>query len=73
MATPAFSLKRSLGLTVRLERIRRRWRQADLAAAAQVSQADVSALERDRYVIPSRRGRILATLGIEREAAHDAR
>jgi transcriptional regulator with XRE-family HTH domain len=66
MSTPA-SVIESLGTTVRIERIRRRWRQSDLALAADVTQADVSQLERDRKVVPSRRLRILEALGINRE------
>ena len=66
MESPAFSL--STGQRVRVERVKRRWRQVDLAAAANVTQADVSALERDGYIVPSPRARILATLGLEAEA-----
>jgi transcriptional regulator with XRE-family HTH domain len=49
-------------MQVRLQRTRRRWRQVDLAAAAGVSQSDVSSLERDRSVAPSRVQGILAAL-----------
>ena len=64
MRAPA-SVLDTLGTTIRIERIRRRWRQWDLALAANVSQADVSQVERDRKVLPSRRGRILEALGID--------
>jgi transcriptional regulator with XRE-family HTH domain len=40
------------GMLVRLERIHRGLRQADLAQLAGVTQAEVSALERGRQVIP---------------------
>ena len=70
MSTPALFVE-SLGTTVRIERIKRRWRQQDLALAAKVSQADVSQLERDRKVIPSRRLRILDALGIDAGASSE--
>ena len=53
------------GMLVRLERTRRGWRQTDLANAAGVTQAEVSALERGRYVIPSVHRRICRALGLD--------
>ena len=49
-------------MMIRLERIRRGWRQVDLAERAGVTQAEVSALERGLYVIPVARHRILEAL-----------
>ena len=57
--------KESLGLRVRIERVRRGFKQSELAVLVGVSQADVSQLELDKKVVPGRRGRILAALGIE--------
>lgn len=53
------------GMLVRLERIRRGWRQTDLAKEARVTQAEVSALERGCYVVPVVQQRILLTLGLD--------
>lgn len=52
----------SQSMVIRLERVRRKWRQVDLAEKAGVTQAEVSAAERGLYVIPSARTRILQTL-----------
>ena len=52
----------SLGLRVRIERVKRRLKQSELAAMVGVSQADVSQLELDKKLIPARRKRILAAL-----------
>lgn len=54
----------SPSLLIRLERIRRGWRQVDLAERAGITQTEVSALERGLYIIPSARQRILAVLGL---------
>ena len=59
----------SRSLLVRLERISRGWRQLDLAEKAGVTQAEVSALERGRYVIPIVRRRIYQTLELNVEEA----
>ena len=56
------------GMLVRLERIRRGWRQVDLALAAGVTQAEISLFERDRHVIPGVRQRIYAAVGLDTEA-----
>ena len=53
------------GMLVRLERTRKRLRQADVAQSAGVTQAEVSALERGRYVIPAVRKRIFQVLELE--------
>ena len=55
------------GMLVRLERTRRGWRQVDLAQVADVTQAEVSALERGRYVIPGVRRVILQALDLDIE------
>ena len=52
------------GMAARLERVRRGWRQVDVARMAGVTQAEVSAFERDRYVIPVVRLRIWKALGL---------
>lgn len=54
-----------LPMAIRLERIRRGWRQVDLAQRAGITQAEVSALELGRYVIPSVRDRVLQELNFE--------
>jgi hypothetical protein len=58
----------SLGLRVRIERVKRRLKQSELATLVGVSQADVSHLELDKKLVPARRKRILAALGIEETA-----
>ncbi len=55
----------SLGLRVRVERVKRRLKQSEVAAMAGVGQADVSQLELDKKLVPSRQKRILAALGLE--------
>ena len=57
-------VKVSLGLQVRLERVKRRLKQSEVAAMAGVGQADVSQLELDKKLVTSRQKRILAALGI---------
>jgi transcriptional regulator with XRE-family HTH domain len=57
----------TFGKLVRLERVRRGWRQADLAEKAGVTQSEVSALERRLYVAPAVRHRILRALGLSIE------
>ena len=53
------------GQKARLARIAQRLRQSDLAALAHVTQYQVSLLERDLFVPPKPRGRILMSLGLE--------
>ena len=57
-------INESLGLRVRIERVRRRLKQSELAAMVGVSQADVSKLELDQKLVPARRKRILDGLGM---------
>ena len=53
------------GMLIRLERIRRGWRQIDLAEKADITQAEVSAFERGLYVTPAVRQRIAQTLDMD--------
>ena len=57
----------TLGLRVRLERVRRGLSQEDVARAADVGQHDVSRFERDFVVFKDRQSRILRTLGLSDE------
>lgn len=52
------------GMKVKLMRISKGLRQIDVAAAARVDCIDIIRLEKDRYVLPMRRKRILAVLGL---------
>lgn len=54
----------TLGQKVRLTRLARGMRQLDLASAAKVNPFEVSGLEHDRIIRPSRRKRILAALDL---------
>lgn len=57
----------TLGQTVRLERLSRNWRQIDLASKAGVQLADVTAIEKNRYLSKNRRFKILRELEISDE------
>ncbi len=66
MDTELFVVRTSiLHTAVRLERIRRGWRQVDLARHAGVTQAEISSLERGQYVIPAVRRRVVEILDLE--------
>ena len=54
----------TLGQKVRLTRLARGMRQLDLASAAKVNPFEVSGLEHDRIIRPSRKKRILAVLDL---------
>ena len=54
----------SEGMKAKLTRIAKGLRQIDVAAAARVDTIDITRLEKDRYVLPTRRKRILAVLGL---------
>ena len=54
----------SEGQKVRLTRLSRGLRQVDVASMANVNTIDVTRLEKDRYVLPMRRKRILAVLDL---------
>lgn len=53
------------GMKAKLTRIARGLRQIDVAAAAHVDCIDITRLEKDRYVLPTRRKRILSVLGMD--------
>ena len=50
------------GQRVRLTRLSKGLRQIDLASMAKVNPIDITRLENDRYVLPTRRKRILSAL-----------
>jgi transcriptional regulator with XRE-family HTH domain len=54
----------SLGEKVKLERVFRKWTQADLAQLAKVSQNTISKLERGFKILETDQVRILLKLGI---------
>jgi len=54
----------SEGTKAKLMRVAKGLRQIDVAAAARVETIDITRLEKDRYVLPTRRKRILAVLGL---------
>ena len=64
-ASFVFLADADLALRVRLERVRRRWRQKDLADAAGVSAYDVSNLECGKAVFTERVQRIFAALNLD--------
>jgi len=55
------------GLKIKLTRIAQGLRQIDLASAAHVDTIDITRLEKGRYVMPTRRLRILRVLGMAAE------
>ena len=52
------------GQKVRLTRLSRGLRQIDVASMAKVNTIDMTRLEKDRYMLPMRRKRILAVLDL---------
>ena len=54
----------SEGQKVRLTRLSRGLRQIDVASMAKVNTIDMTRLEKDRYMLPMRRKRILAVLDL---------
>ena len=58
----------SEGEKARLTRLTKGLRQIDVAAAAHVDCIDITRLEKGRYVLPTRRKRILAVLGMDNES-----
>jgi len=54
----------TLGQKAKFVRLSKGLRQIDLASEAKVNPIDITQLEHDRYVLPSRRKRILAVLGL---------
>ena len=53
------------GQKARLTRLSKNLRQIDVASIAKVNTIDVTRLEKGRYVLPTRRKRILAVLGLD--------
>ena len=58
----------SEGMKAKLTRVAKGLRQIDVAAAARVDCIDITRLEKGRYVLPTRRKRILAVLGMDNES-----
>ena len=58
----------SAGQKAKLTRLAKGLRQIDLASQANVQPIDITRLEKDRYVLPTRRKRILAVLGMDNES-----
>ena len=56
------------GMKAKLTRTAKGLRQIDVAAAARVDCIDICRLEKGRYVLPMRRKRILAVLGMDNES-----
>lgn len=61
----------SEGQKVSLTRLSRGLRQIDVASMANVNTIDVTRLEKDRYLLPTRRKRILAVLGLDDDDESD--
>jgi len=61
----------SEGQKVRLTRLSRGLRQIDVASMANVNTIDVTRLKKDRYLLPTRRKRILAVLGLDDDDESD--
>jgi len=61
----------SEGQKVRLTRLSRGLRQIDVASMANVNTIDVTRLEKDCYLLPTRRKRILAGLGLDDDDESD--
>ena len=61
----------SEGQKVTLTRLSRGLRQIDVASMANVNTIDVTRLEKDRYLLPTRRKRILAVLGLDDDDESD--
>ena len=54
----------TLGERVKLERLSRHWRQIDLASKAGAQLADITAIEKDRYLSKNRKRKVLLALGL---------
>ena len=61
----------SVGQKVKLTRLAKGLRQIDVASQANVQPIDITRLEKDRYVLPTRRKRILAVLGMDDDHESD--
>ena len=56
------------GQRVRFTRLSKGLRQIDLASLAKVNLADITAIEKDRYIQKMRKERILVVLGMDGES-----
>ena len=54
----------TLGQKAKFVRLSKGLRQIDLASLSKVNPLDITQLEHDRYVLPTRRKRILGVLGL---------
>ena len=61
----------TLGQKAKFVRLSKELRQIDLASLAKVNPLDITQLEHDRYVLPTRRKRILAVLGVDNDNEND--
>jgi transcriptional regulator with XRE-family HTH domain len=52
------------GMRVKLTRISKGLRQIDVASVAKVDSIDITRIEKGRYVLPTRKKRILEVLGL---------
>ena len=59
----------TLGQRAKVARMMQNKRQVDIASAASVTVQEVSRLEKDAFVMPTRKIRILLTLGLLEEPA----
>ena len=59
------------GMKAKLTRIAKGLRQIDVAAAARVDTIDITRLEKSRYVLPTRRKRILSVLELDNDNEND--
>lgn len=61
----------SEGMKAKLTRIAKGLRQIDVAATAHVDTIDITRLEKGRFVLPTRRKRILAVLDMDNDSESD--
>lgn len=59
------------GQQVKFTRLSKGLRQIDVASMAKVNLYDITAIEKDRYLQPTRRKRILTVLGLNGEEPAD--
>ena len=59
------------GMKAKQTRIAKGLRQIDVAAAARVDTIDITRLEKSRYVLPTRRKRILSVLELDNDNEND--
>jgi transcriptional regulator with XRE-family HTH domain len=63
----------TFGERVRFTRLKLKLRQLDVASQANVTTQEVIRLEKDSFVLPTRRKRILTVLGLLDEGAANAK